>query len=301
MTKIWPEGRLLHTEENQQLLSCQAGLESAWRQQIILEGLALRCDPDHNLTVQLGDIQGIIPRDECAIGIREGRTRDIAILTCVGRPISFLITGFENGVPQLSRRLAQELALTELLQHQPGDILPATVTHLEPYGAFVDIGCGVPSLLPLKTISISRIPHPNCRFRLGQEIYAVVRQVLPEQRRIQLSHKELLGTWQENAAEFLPGETVTGIVRSVMDYGIFVELTPNLTGLAEPLAGYQPGDTVSVYIKSILPERQKIKLAIIGPATAFPQGSPCVYRAAAGRVVDWDYHGMAHIEPPEAR
>lgn len=172
MHDFWPEGRRYATQENQHFLSSRAGLEAAWRQQIILEGLALRCDPTHALTVQLGDTVGVIPREECALGIREGTTRDIAILTCVGRAVSFVITGFENGVPQLSRRLAQERALAQLLQCQPGDILPATVTHLEPYGAFVDIGCGVPSLLPLKTISISRIPHPNCRFRRGRRFFA---------------------------------------------------------------------------------------------------------------------------------
>lgn len=165
MHDFWPEGRRYATQENQHFLSSRAGLEAAWRQQIILEGLALRCDPTHALTVQLGDTVGVIPREECALGIREGSTRDIAILTCVGKAVSFVVTGFANGVPQLSRRLAQERALAQLLQCQLGDILPATVTHLEPYGAFLDIGCGVPSLLPLKTLSISRIPHPNCRFR----------------------------------------------------------------------------------------------------------------------------------------
>ena len=187
MHDFWPEGRRYTTLENQQFLASRAGLEAAWRQQIISEGLALRCDPAHNMTVQLGDTVGVIPREECALGIREGTTRDIAILTCVGKAVSFVVTGFANGVPQLSRRLAQERALAQLLQCQPGDILPATVTHLEPYGAFVDIGCGVPSLLPLKTLSISRIPHPNCRFRPGQEIFCVVRQVMPELGRVQLS------------------------------------------------------------------------------------------------------------------
>ena len=298
MHDFWPEGRRYTTLENQQFLASRAGLEAAWRQQVVLEGLALRCDPAHNLTVQLGDTVGVIPREECALGIREGTTRDIAILTCVGRAVSFVITGFENGVPQLSRRLAQERALAQLLQCQPGDILPATVTHLEPYGAFVDIGCGVPSLLPLKTISISRIPHPNCRFRPGQEIFCVVRQVMPELGRVQLSHKELLGTWSENACHFEAGETVTGIVRSVMDYGIFVELAPNLTGLAEPLEGFQAGDSVSVYLKSILPDRQKIKLAIIGTVAPQPP-APLAYHATAGRVVDWNYHGVTHIVLPE--
>ena len=62
---------------------------------------------------------------------------------------------------------------------------------------------------------------------------------------------------------FYIGETVGGIVRSVEDYGIFVELTPNLAGLAEPKEGVEVGDEASVYIKNIVPEKMKIKLVII--------------------------------------
>ncbi len=298
MTKIWPEGRFIDTEYNQQGLLNRTAQESAWHQQTILEGIAVRCDQEHNLYIQSGDFQGVIPREECAMGIREGTTRDIAILTCVGKPTSFIITGFENGTPLLSRRKAQELALEQLLKRVPGEIIPATVTHLEPYGAFVDIGCGVPSLIPLKSISVSRIPHPKCRFQPGQQIYAVVREVLPEQGRIQLSHKELLGTWEENAAHFLSGETVTGVVRSVMDYGIFVELSPNLTGLAEPLEGYQVGDAVSVYIKSILPEKQKIKLAMISHAAPLPEPTPIDYICTRGRIETWNYYDPATSVQP---
>ena len=300
MTKLWPEGRLIDTEENRQALLSHAALENAWRRQTILEGIAVRCDPEHQLYIECGEFRGVIPREECARGIREGTTRDIAILTCVGKPTSFVITGFDGGVPQLSRRRAQELALEQLLQARPGDILPAVVTHLEPYGAFVDIGCGVPSLIPLKAISVSRIAHPSCRFQPGQQIYAVVREVLPELGRIQLSHKELLGTWVENAQHFVAGETVTGIVRSVMDYGIFVELAPNLTGLAEPLEGFQVEDTVSVYIKSILPEKQKIKLAIIGHASPLPQPLPLTYTYTLGHVENWSYSDKTTLVlPPE--
>ena len=84
-----------------------------------------------------------------------------------------------------------------------------------------------------------------------------------ENGRITLSHKELLGTWEENAAAFAPGETVAGTVRSVEPYGVFVELAPNLAGLAEPKDGVSPGQQASVFIKSIVPSRMKIKLIII--------------------------------------
>ena len=78
-----------------------------------------------------------------------------------------------------------------------------------------------------------------------------------------MTHKELLGTWEENASGFEAGETVSGIVRSVEDYGIFVELTPNLAGLAEPRPNIKAGECVSVYIKALIPEKMKVKLIIV--------------------------------------
>lgn len=119
----------------------------------------------------------------------------------------------------------------------PGDIISARVTHLEPFGCFVDIGCGIASLLPIDAISVSRIAHPSDRFRVGEEIRVVVRG-RDEKNRITLTHRELLGTWEENAAAFCAGDTVPGIVRSVEDYGIFIELTPNLAAWQSPVRGY---------------------------------------------------------------
>ena len=75
--------------------------------------------------------------------------------------------------------------------------------------------------------------------------------------------RELLGTWEENAAQFSEGQTVRGIIRSVESYGIFVELMPNLAGLAEYRDDVYPGQTAAVYIKSIIPDKMKIKLIII--------------------------------------
>ena len=81
--------------------------------------------------------------------------------------------------------------------------------------------------------------------------------------RITLSHKELLGTWEENAERFSVGDTVTGIIRSVENYGAFVELAPNLAGLAELRDNIAVGDSAAVYIKSILPQKMKIKLIVV--------------------------------------
>ncbi len=267
MTDFLPEGKLINTAENKRVLSSLSNLKEAKFDEKIVEAKATLCDASHNLTVDLGVIKGVIPRLEGALGIKEGTVRDIAVISRVNRPVSCVITDFdtdENGetIAILSRADAQKRCMEEYVSTlKVGDVIDARITHLESFGAFADIGCGVIALMPIDAISISRIEHPKERFTVGMDIKAVIRSV--ENGRISLSHKELLGTWQENADNFAQGETVSGIVRSVENYGAFVELTPNLAGLAELKEGVEVGDRASVYIKSIIPNKMKIKLIII--------------------------------------
>lgn len=283
-----PEGRLLFTEENRMACAGLDRLREAMEQNKILEGSALLCSPDHDLTVQAGEFTGTIPRSEAALGITEGTTREIAILSRVGKPICFTVLSLENGI-LLSRRRAQEKALAHILDTwKTGDVIPATVTHLEPFGAFVDIGCGIPSMLSPEQISVSRISHPRQRFAPGDEIFAVVTGIDRAQGRVRLSHKALLGTWAENTALFSPGMTVPGTVRGIKPYGVFVELTPNLTGLAEPFPNLEENQRVSVYIKAIQPEKHKVKLLVIDRLPPAPPTNPR-YFVTGGHLEEWRY------------
>ena len=279
-----PEGMLAHTKENKEALSSPEALERAWRTGRILEAPALLCDNQMRLHVDLGCMRGIIEREE-AVWCRPGESiKDIAVITRVGKCVSFVVIGFaeERGerVAMLSRRVAQRECAEHLLSRlTPGDVIPAVVTHLENYGAFVDVGCGIASLLSIDCISVSRISHPHDRLYCGMKILVAVKSIDTSLRRIFVTMKELLGTWEENAARFEPGQTVMGRVRSIESYGVFVELAPNLAGLAE-LRGNTGipiqtavGDLAAVYIKSILPERMKIKLVIVDsrPEPEFPE------------------------------
>jgi len=263
-----PEGRLLDTPENRRAMQDARSLQQAAEKGTVLEARAVLCDSCHNMVVDLGCMKGIIQREDGARGIAEGTVRDIALISRVGKPVSFVVrevTTDRAGHPYalLSRREVQERCVRERLETlRPGDVIDARVTHLEPFGAFVDIGAGIPSMISIDAISVSRITHPRDRFSVDMDIRAVVRSREPDGR-IVLSHRELLGTWEENASRFRPGETVAGIVRSVEDYGIFVELTPNLAGLAEYRDGVAVGSGASVFIKSIIPERMKIKLVLV--------------------------------------
>jgi len=163
----------------------------------------------------------------------------------------------------------------------------ARITHLETFGAFCDIGCGVVALLPIDAISVSRISHPRDRFSVGEDIRVIIKSI-SEDGKITLSHKELLGTWQQNADKFSQGQTVSGVVRSVEDYGIFVELAPNLAGLAELKSGVRAGQQASVYIKNILPEKMKIKLIVIDSFDTV-YTPPIEYFYLDKKINRWDY------------
>ncbi|MBQ2668673.1 MAG: 30S ribosomal protein S1 [Clostridia bacterium] len=265
--KFYPEGHLIEQADNKAAMLNAAALSDAMRESRILEARSIICDNEHNLIVDLKCMRGIIPREEGALGIREGTVRDIAIISRVNKPVCFVITDFIRNAEGritavLSRRQAQERCLEQYISKlRCGDVIPARVTHLESFGAFADIGCGIVSLLPIDAISVSRIDHPRERFTVGMDIRAVIRA--KDGNRITLSHKELLGTWKQNADRFRVGETVAGIIRSVEPYGIFVELTPNLAGLAELREYTYPGQQASVFIKNILPNRMKVKLVIV--------------------------------------
>lgn len=268
-------------------------LQEAWGSEQILRGRTAVCTPQHDLVIQYGTKRLRMEREEAASGIREGKTRDIAILSRVGKPICFRVLDNTGDTPIISRRIVQEEAKNAFLNGalEPGEIIQTVVTHLEPFGVFVDIGCGVTSLIGIENISVSRIRHPAQRFALHQQVPAVVTAIDRTRGHVLLSHRELLGTWEQNAALFVPGQAVEGIVRSVENYGIFVELTPNLSGLAEYRAGIRPGDSVSVFVKSIIRDRMKIKLAILDtlPEREPQPLTPGDYFTWSGRLRRWQY------------
>lgn len=249
---------------------------------IIYEGTVTKCDSTLNLWVDMCGIKVLIPNDEVMYLFPGELKKDIAIISRVGKNVCFKIIGikkdaFGNEILIASRRLAQIECLQEYIKTlKPGDIIDAKVTHMEQFGAFCDIGCGIVALLSVDCISVSRISHPKDRFDNGDVIRVAVKGI-NEDGRIYLTHKELLGTWEENAAQFSCGQTVSGIIRSIESYGIFIELTPNLAGLAETKEDVYPSQNAAVYIKAIIPERMKIKLVLIDSTTDKTPRKPIKY------------------------
>ena len=238
-----------------------AELRAAMASHEILQATALAFDTQRQLRFDLGGVRAVMPFVQCADGAENGTVRDIAVLTRVGRPTCFVVQALdtdEDGQPfyRLSRAEAQRMCKADYLDTlSPGDILPCTVTHIEPFGAFCDVGCGISALLPIDCMSVSRISSPADRVSVGQQILCAV----------------------------------VGIVRSVEEYGTFIEIAPNLAGLAESCTDLAPGQAVSVYIKNILPEKMKIKLVIVNHSLNQRHRFELRYFITEGHLDRWVY------------
>ncbi len=253
--------------------------------QTILQSTALLFDVNRKIRFEFSGYEAIMPFEEAAYSPDNSTIKDIAVLSKIGQKVCFVIKSIDFSLPKplfiLSRKEAQRRCHEEFLEKKViGDIIDCRVTHIERYGAFCDIGCGIAGLLHIDCLSVSRIATPHDRIYKGQTLKTIIKSQ-DEKGRFLLTLKELLGSWDENAAGFSAGETVVGIVRSIEEYGVFIELAPNLSGLAEPVDGLHPGQNVSVYIKNIIPEKMKVKLSVVGS----------LGDAEVSRDIKYFYHG----------
>jgi small subunit ribosomal protein S1 len=289
-----PEGEAVNITKGKSGVELLKILTDAMEKRIIVEGMTRTCDSSQNLLVDIGDVTGTIYRDEVARGVKEGKVRDIAIISRVGKAVSFIVKEVktdDEGLPfvVLSRREAQEECYNNYLSKlKLGDIIDAKVTSMDYFGTFVDLGCGITGLIPIQDTSVSRVVHPKDRFRIGQNIKVAVKAIESDGK-IRLTHKELLGTWEENVAKFKEGDIVSGVISSVENYGLFVELSPNLSGLTEELKGAKIGQNVLVSIRKIVPERMKIKLAIVKREPGPPKRAPIQYYISSDHIDSWAY------------
>lgn len=146
-----------------------------------------------------------------------------------------------------------------------GMLVRGKIKNIQPYGAFVELKKGIVGLLHIEDICICRIRTPEDVLKVGETIVTKVKNYDKDTGRITLTYKELLGTWEDNVKEFQEKTVVKGTIRNQEKFGVFVELKPNLVGLAKSdKRKVSYGDSVDVLIKKISPETKKIKLEILG-------------------------------------
>lgn len=263
--KFIPEGW-----NNEKRKLSKGELEKAYQEEKVLQGYVTKCDSKYNLYVDcLDGTVGIIPREEVeAINIDEsGLPKPNLCINKVNKLIQFTVKDINSQEQYiLSRRnVSQEALKWAIYELEPGMIVNGIVRSIQSYGVFVEIGGGIVGLLHIEDISVVRIKNPTERFEIGQKIKVMIKSIDRKLERVILTYKELLGSWEDNARLFHEGDIVTGIVREAdkSKSGIFIELKPNLVGMAEYREDIIYGQDVIVNIKRIIPDKKKIKLVIL--------------------------------------
>ena len=203
----------------------------------------------------------------------------------VGNEYSFLINKLEGNGRNivLSRRKLLEKEQKEQARAfeqevQEGDILEGEVVRLMPYGAFVALDSGVEGMVHVSEISWSRIENPEDMLQVGGKVRVKMLSMERDKKgqlKISLSMKQVTeDPWQSITEKFKSGDKVTGKVTKNMDFGSFVEIEPGVEGLVhiselsytkrvtKPEEVVSVGDTVSVMIKEIDPEKKRIALSL---------------------------------------
>src|ERR1700704_6692583 len=167
---------------------------------------------------------------------------------------------------------AERSALMDNLQE--GAVVRGSVKNLTDYGAFVDLG-GIDGLLHITDMAWKRVKHPSEVVKVGEEIDVRILKFDRERQRVSLGLKQLgADPWQEVAENYNRGDKVSGQIKSITDFGIFIGLAGGIDGLVhlsdiswdmpgeEAVRSYQKAQQVDAMVLSIDPERERISLGI---------------------------------------
>lgn len=258
-------------KENKNIELNLENLKEIKEKQQVLDMYIEDVDANLNMIGKVGkDIKAIIPREEASSVVGDdGLVEARFIQNKKGKVIPVCIKEInetENGIELVMSKRILELKVRRwmYLHLKPGVKLKGVVAGIKDYAAFVDVGGGVTGILKAKDITGADIVNAGDIFRLGQRVDVVVKEYDKDTGRIELSYKDNLGSFEDNIKKFKEGDIVEGIVRTTQKVGIFVELAPNVVGVAEHVSGIEYGQKVLVSIRKINLEKKRVKLIIIG-------------------------------------
>lgn len=229
------------------------------------------------------------------IGIAECSTSEISVSSCsygdlkrmVGKQCDFLITSDDGGIITVSRKAIQDEVIKYFKEEvKLGSIIQGKILAVRKYGIKVDVGRGTVGIIRYRNLFLNKMDK---YYKVGEEI-PVIYNGLSDDNTVLLSTIELFGTWEDNIKLYSSGDTVVGYVKKISEFGAFITLAPNLTGLADSIDGFnlKVGDYVSVEIKSIQDAKMRIKLSIVSKLANNVE-IPIKYFITSGRIVKWQY------------
>ena len=247
-----------------------AKLNQAKQAGTVLKGCVSKVDNQNNMYIDMGCVTGLIPYHEFEKPYRQGAViSPNRIKAKVNSYLNFIVIATDKISEEtvtLSRMQAIEFIKEDLFPSlKIGDVFDGIVENIDKRGtaAFIDIGGGVLGYLHITDASDVRVKDISERFKVGDRVKVSIKSIDVSGKKINLSHRDILGSWEDNASRFKIGDTVPGVIRDRIGVGILVELTPNLMGLIDFEQGIEYGDLIKVQVKAINTETQRIKLKII--------------------------------------
>ena len=230
---------------------------------------------DYGAFVDLGGIDGLLHITDMAWK----RIKHPSEVVEVGQEVTVKVLKFDKERNRVSlglKQLGEDPWLAIMNRYPKGSIVKARVTNLTDYGCFAEIAEGVEGLVHVSEMDhTNKNIHPSKVVQIGDEVDVMVLEVDEERRRISLGIKQTRANpWEEFAKDHDKGEKVSGTIKSITDFGIFIGLPGGIDGLVhlsdiswneqgeEAIRRYKKGDTVEAVILSVDADGNRISLGI---------------------------------------
>ena len=230
---------------------------------------------DYGAFVDLGGIDGLLHITDMAWK----RIKHPSEVVEVGQEVTVKVLKFDRERNRVSlglKQLGEDPWLAIMNRYPKGSIVKARVTNLTDYGCFAEIAEGVEGLVHVSEMDhTNKNIHPSKVVQIGDEVDVIVLEVDEERRRISLGIKQTRANpWEEFAKAHDKGEKVSGTIKSITDFGIFIGLPGGIDGLVhlsdiswneqgeDAIRRYKKGDTVEAVILSVDAEGNRISLGI---------------------------------------
>jgi small subunit ribosomal protein S1 len=230
---------------------------------------------DYGAFLDLGGVDGLLHITDMAWK----RVRHPSEVVNVGDEINVMVLKFDKERNRVSLGLKQlgDDPWAEIARRYPeGSRLNGKISNITDYGCFVEIEDGVEGLVHVSEMDwTNKNINPASMVALGDEVEVMILDIDEERRRISLGMKQCQpNPWDEFSATRDKGDKVSGKIKSITDFGIFVGLDGDIDGLVhmsdiswdvtgeEAIRNYKKGDTIEAVVLSIDPERERISLGI---------------------------------------
>ena len=230
---------------------------------------------DYGAFVDLGGIDGLLHITDLAWR----RVKHPSEVLAVGDEVTAKVLKFDQEKNRVSlglKQLGDDPWVGLSRRYPPGTRLFGKVTNITDYGAFVEIESGIEGLVHVSEMDwTNKNIHPTKVVQLGDEVEVMILEIDEDRRRISLGMKQCMANpWDDFAMNYKKGDKVSGQIKSITDFGVFVGLPGGIDGLvhlsdlswANPgetaVRDYKKGQEVEAVVLAIDVERERISLGI---------------------------------------